>query len=263
MHHIVLHIGTHKTGTTSFQNWLERNADALAAERFHVYPYEGALKISAACIRDECADIPPLYGNPDWQQRRAALHAECKAEVAAFLDRRPQGTTVISCEHLSFFRTERETSRLRSLFPETADVSVILVLRDKDAFLRSYRNQVIKISASRLSYDKASPYYCRRDTWLTDFESIRTCFEKEFGDIAIVEYNSSDIIARLADAVGMQLKAEPQEVRTNSSTESGRGRAIEILYDLGLIEPVKLFVRGFRHVQQAIRSGKGVRRRRG
>lgn len=251
MHHVILHIGTHKTGTTSFQHWLEHDPIPQSAQDVRVYPYEGALKISAACIRDECDDIPPLYGQQDWQERRAQLHEECKQEVSKFLGATQPVTLIISCEHLSFFRTDEECAQLRGIFPEGTTFSILLVLREKKDFLRSYRKQVIKISASRLTYVKTSPYYCLPGTWLTDFEAIIAQFKKEFGAITVLDYDPKDMISQLVAAAGLSWNVPAQSTRENLRKDSWRNVLIEMLYQVGVFDVVKAVTHWVRRVRSS------------
>lgn len=245
MRHVVLHIGLHKTGTTSLQTLLWDNADSLADRGIYPYPFKESLKLATACVREECADIPAAYAERDWLDRRAELYDECRGEIEAFLDRAPIGKAVISCEHLSYFRTEEECARLKSLFPEPIRFEIYLVLRDKAAFLESYRNQTIKSVRNRLTYRATSPYYCLPGSWLTDFERLQAVYTAQFGQVTTFDYDPRDSMGQILAALGAPDVGKAEVVRLNARRTDWNVKAVDLLYRAGLLDSARRLKRLF------------------
>jgi hypothetical protein len=133
MARIVLHVGTHKTATTTLQNTLGANRARLA-ERGIVYP-----KIRPGNAHHSLAtqwiELPDTYRNP-------APAAELWREVAA-MARDPDATVILSSEEFSRWRPKAvdfaELARLVAAFDERL---VVCTLRNQLAYLQSIYLQV-------------------------------------------------------------------------------------------------------------------------
>ncbi|MCL4187867.1 MAG: hypothetical protein KJZ85_09680 [Rhodobacteraceae bacterium] len=128
---LVLHIGSHKTGTTHIQSTLARNAAVL--ERIGVlYPQAGRIHEAhfRLCwqLKDRKLKQSALASLPDW----AALQDE--------IDAAPQPVAVVSSEE---FGLGLDPARLAPL-AERYDVAVVFYLRSPDSYLESFYNQFVK-----------------------------------------------------------------------------------------------------------------------
>lgn len=120
MRQLILHIGTHKTGTTALQHYLLHNQEALQAIGWY-YPTTG---------------IPPghIFGHRDLAWSALKGNAEAFEELAAELHPLPsQMRCVISSEEFEFCKNLDD---LRARL-EPYDVTVILYLRRQDDLLLS------------------------------------------------------------------------------------------------------------------------------
>jgi hypothetical protein len=137
MKKLILHIGTHKTGTSAIQVWLEQNRERL---RTHGYWY-------GSTDRPPKPEIPAhtslfwslIEDNLDFGAERAAILADFEASDC--------DTLILSNEGLSQ-ATFRKFEVLRE-FAETFEITVICFLRRQDYFLEAWWNQRCKQGEER------------------------------------------------------------------------------------------------------------------
>jgi hypothetical protein len=160
---IVLHIGTHKTGTTSLQATLARAGDALAAAGLHYV--EGG--------REGRFAHHPLA----W-----ALHGRRKAPMSAWdgvraeLAQHKSAVNILSTEAFWF----EDPQSVRDALGEVGAVRVVAYLRRQDEFLQSLYKQSVS-SGRKTDFP----------TWLTqmrrrgDYLATLDAWARVFGDDAI------------------------------------------------------------------------------
>ncbi len=206
---VVLHIGTHKTGSTSLQHFL-RDAGPLLAQADAWYPPGLVLDtahselplLSVRLERDWPARIRfPELRMPGWLDV-ANRHVRAQVGDAA------RGTIVYSHEDLSYLRFPDEFERLIRLL-DPAEVRVIVFLRDKQSFLRSYGDQ-LAATGFEASADPASFAYVGEDSWLVDYDSLLDGYRKAFGasNVEVVDYDAvmqqdASIIPTFAELLGV------------------------------------------------------------
>ncbi|WP_135502441.1 hypothetical protein [Roseovarius aestuariivivens] len=212
----LLHIGKHKTGTTSFQKYLTENSAQFAGDGLLFVPMTLANLIAASLIRNRMP-IPPV---------KALAKAGIEPSVAAardglqeFLAGRRFRALILSCEHFSYFRDPSEVEALKDLLKDAAgvdprDVSVCLMLRDPDSFLRSYKRQIVK-TGHGTSEDKASPYYCEADSWLLDDTAIKDLWWSHFNRLDVLQYETGDAVFQLCKAMAIPAPGDPSAYREN------------------------------------------------
>jgi hypothetical protein len=188
---IVLHIGTHKTGTTSIQEFLrDENEGVLAAVGGH-HP-EGFL------LPNVHTELPLLTIRPErtWPARlrfpetqRASWQAAARAHVVEEVRRSPHQQLVYVHEDLSYLRHDDELERLRDLFGDTP-VTVVVFLREPVGFLRSYRSQ-LEGTGFEASDDPTSFAYLEADSWLLDHDALVGVYRRWFGaaNVAVFDYD--------------------------------------------------------------------------
>src|SRR4051794_32720997 len=140
---VVLHVGTHKTGTTSIQQFLRDENDGLLAAA-------GASYAEGFLIPIVHTELPLLTIRPErmWPARLRFPETQRRSwQVAASAHVREQVNTakpdrlVYVHEDLSYLRHDDEFERLRDLFAGRA-VTVVVFLRKRGDFLRSYAAQI-------------------------------------------------------------------------------------------------------------------------
>lgn len=147
---IFLHIGTHKTGTSSIQHYLSKNAPALRRRGIVVPAAAGSVNhynVPLFALSDE--DLSPLRFNHSLVTPEAvvdfrnALLASIKAEAATWTE---QEAIVLSSEHLMSLRDPGEFDRLKALLTTMGPrpVRIVIYLRRQDAYYVSAYAQHIK-----------------------------------------------------------------------------------------------------------------------
>ena len=139
MSRLVLHIGTHKTGTSSLQNAFWRRREMLATHGI-IYPDFGTAHSHHGLLGDRHADLARAYPLP---KPPAALMADLAAAHAA-----TDATVILSSEEFS-----RGTPTRRFDFASFRAVSgfdrveVVALLRPQLSYIQSVFLEVIKRSA--------------------------------------------------------------------------------------------------------------------
>jgi hypothetical protein len=214
---IVLHAGTHKTGTTSIQTFLrDENSTLLAAVGCH-YP-DGFL------LRTVHTHLPLLVIQPNrmWPARirfpetqRASWQEAAWAFVREQVAEPEHETLVYAHEDLSYVRSDGELERLRELF-DGREVTVAIALRDRLEFLASYRSQLAG-TGFEPSDDPTSFAYVEADTWLVDYEGLVDGYRRWFGSENVVTIDYGDameadgsIIPAFTDVLGIERAALPR-----------------------------------------------------
>jgi hypothetical protein len=192
---VILHIGTFKTGTTSFQRWFTDHADAIESShgfRWFRGFFPDAREIAAACIDDGrqtpamALEFFPRRGTEEWVAWKESVRHNVAQQVAA-----SQAPIVVSCEALCLLRTDTELARLAELFPPES-TRILLCLRSPEGFLRSWKSHLEHDFFQR-STDPTSFAYVENDTWLVDYETLVNGYRHWFGadDVTVVDYDSA------------------------------------------------------------------------
>ncbi len=190
---ILLHIGNHKTGTTSIQQFC-RDENPRLLERVGAFYPPGFLiplihsdlpLLSMRAEREWPASLKfPQTRNADWL---ASAHRHVRSQIEE-----SQATTLVySHEDLSFVRFDDEVGRLRELLGGT-EVRVVVFLRDKHAFLDSYRTQLRSMGLP-LSSDPNSFANVDDDSWLTDYDALVDVYARGFGaqNVEVIDYDAT------------------------------------------------------------------------
>ena len=198
MNETILHIGTLKTGTTSFQKWFSDNEVHLR-DKHNVALFRGqwpdSRELAAICINDN-RDTPatalnffPARGSADWQSWSANIAADISRQQA---EAHARGNRfVVSSEALCLLRRPEEISRLTELFG-AADVTIIVTLRYPKDFLSSWK-QHLNHDFFKRSKDKTSFAYVKRDSWLVDYEQLLMAYRNQFGrhKVHVISYDEA------------------------------------------------------------------------
>ena len=185
---LFVHIGTHKTGTSSLQEWLTRHETELRA-RFGLGVYHGAFpncrEVGLACASP--SRTLPTRGISQWVDPEWRRHV--RDLVATQLAR--EEDLILSCEALSFLRTTAEVDELAQMV-RGREVVILVVLRNRADFLESWAKHLQR-DRYKLSSDPSSFAYVKDDSWLADYDSLLDAYRLVFGGdhVRVVDYDKA------------------------------------------------------------------------
>jgi hypothetical protein len=192
----VVHIGTQKTGSTAFQEALDRRTPELAGSGVRVLQYEGhllpfsprsqAFDLANLVVRTN-ADAyfrfvaPESYLDVVRDEGRASIRRQAAA---------PEPVLLASMESLSLVRTEDEVRALVGLLAPRS-VRIVVSLRQRDDYLRSLRQQVHRLGLRSVSRYPDSCLYLARDSWLLDYDALVGTYASVVGagNVTVVDYD--------------------------------------------------------------------------
>ena len=227
---VVLHIGPHKTGTTSFQSYVfnkrEKMADAGLFVMVDEIPQAAGFSIETAnmwrfahlFIRSEL--LTPMrvsaQGNALWLESLDSV----ESQTAAVLKSMSELTPLISSESFSFIRTNLELMSLKHYFDTLGyALEVVAVRREPVEWERSFRAQLNKMGYSRLT-PKQTPKFMNVDAdWYFNFDALITQWRCYF-EVRVLEYGSiadGGTIPLVLNAIGAGTVYDQDDIYLNRS----------------------------------------------
>ena len=101
-----------------------------------------------------------------------------------------------------------EIDRLRTILDlPNHEVKVVLYLRNKEDYLRSYTSQLYKVQGRKPSSDRRSVLYVEPDTWLIDYDSLLAAYHRGFGAENVVVIDYDEQMRQWGNAIPSFLKA--------------------------------------------------------
>jgi hypothetical protein len=192
---LVLHVGTHKTGSTSLQRFLLDHAVDLSRKGVAVYRGElresNHIELHLTAMRDERDSFAKL-GICKHLTIDAVYRRHVAERVQAFIGSYHESRLVFTSEDLCWLRYDDEIDRLKTILAVGAnDATVVLYLRNKHDFLRSYTAQIHKVPGRQPSDDPSSTLYVEPDTWLVDYDSLVATYQRGFGadNVVVIDYD--------------------------------------------------------------------------
>ncbi len=152
---IILHVGMHKTGTTSIQNNAHRLRDVLLEHDIY-YPsfiYNDILKVNhSGPITALVCESPDRYGE-QWRTHPGndidSLQQDYKAYFSEILENPKAETLVLSGETTSAFEIEHLQALREALSPHTENLRVLAYIRDPLNAVASTLQQRIRGGSDR------------------------------------------------------------------------------------------------------------------
>src|SRR5579859_8251733 len=186
----IVHIGIHKTGTTSIQMFLETFKDRLKASGIHfysgLYTASNHVELHAAAMR---ANRMSPFKMDNHLVIDEAFRARVRDRISQSIAESSCRCHLFSAEGLSYLRFEDEMDRLKSMLPG-GSIEIIVYLREPADFLASYRTQMHRHKLPD-HIDRDSFAYVADDTWLVDFASRIANFKQAFGpqNVTVLDYD--------------------------------------------------------------------------
>lgn len=184
---IFVHIGFHKTGTSSIQLLMDKNRDKMID--VGIFYYTGALnpsnhvELHCAAMRDE--RVSPFKLRSGIRPNTEFIEAT-RTQVAKFLQ--PAGTFIFSAEGLSYLRYSDEIRTLHQLFGGR-EIEFIAYIRNQSDWLASYKAEMRKHAASPAA--RGDSYSnTQSNSWLLDFEARLAPFRDVAGTkLHVIDYD--------------------------------------------------------------------------
>lgn len=135
-----VHIGTHKTGTTTLQAWFDGNREVLRDRGLsypRAYSVQGAHHLLAGVVTDAKIGVRQIYPQFDFAQSAPSIHQRILADVA------PGTDLVLSSETFCLYRTPRDVQALHAVL-ESFERNVVVYLRPLLGQLESGHGQFVK-----------------------------------------------------------------------------------------------------------------------
>lgn len=216
----IIHIGTHKTGTTSIQHYLRDKKSLLKRKGLYV-PSE------IAGFNRPSHFILNVYSLADNRSSRMkdmliatkedgfflGLEKRLKEDVERHYKQAiEQGCSDViwSNEGLCLLNSNAEYQKLIALFSKySSEVVVVCCFRD----VESYRNSYIKQMADQntpFSKDKDSYRYVNTDSWLFDYERKKRLLRESFDNCYFYSYCSNNNVVKFMSVIGYQVSVAPQ-----------------------------------------------------
>lgn len=195
----LVHIGTHKTGTKSFQRWASTNRDTLLRRhQIHVFRschVESNLTLPLLCTRPD-RNTPALVANPD------ARLPECRADLREHVSREVDHEApmlLASAEDLCLLRHEDEVEALAALLAPR-ELRVAVCLREPDAYLPSYRAQMDRLRQPESVYPSSHTYY-GPGTWLTQWDKMLATWRSVLGNERVTSFSYEDAMGEHGSSI--------------------------------------------------------------
>ncbi|MHB8138288.1 MAG: hypothetical protein ACYDGO_07845 [Smithellaceae bacterium] len=208
----VVHIGQHKTGTTSTQHYLKNNRVELAKNGLYVpdslVGYDNPshfilnvyslaenryspMKEKLLAINDSeyFMTLKPNLENDIAQHYQRAKNEGCK-------------DIIWSNEGLYLLNSVGEYKKLHELFYKySSEIVCICCFRDIASYRMSYMEQLNK-NEINFSRDKDSYRYVETDSWLFDYERKKEILRQVFEKVIYFSYSKEDIIKIFMEKIG-------------------------------------------------------------
>ncbi|MCB0752807.1 MAG: hypothetical protein KDC52_15155 [Ignavibacteriae bacterium] len=208
-----IHIGQHKTATTSIQKYLESNRisyiksglyfpDSLMGNK---KPNHFLLNVvSLNRDRFSTKKIKLLQTKPK------SYFAKLPQNLNKSIERHYKNAKELHCkdivwsnEGLYLLNSIEEYTRLKDLFSNYSnEIVVICCFRDKSSYQLSYKKQLMK-NGFNLSTNSDSYRYLENDSWLLNYDNKKDMLRSVFKDkVLFLDYNPEDMITDFLYAIG-------------------------------------------------------------
>jgi len=208
---LFLHVGPHKTGTTSFQKYCLKHRAELSEQRLAFFAPRNTpnqRRVSLASAREGV-----FNGESLTPESAAAIGREVSHELRTFATANPGQNLLLSSESMSFLRTDAEMDRLKALLPPGYRLHGVWVERGIDSWWASYCNEIRKRGIED-HHDPRARGYLDRNGWLTDHPAVLALLQKHLDGLTVIRY-SSDVVADLLRAVGVSISPTYSPLRAN------------------------------------------------
>lgn len=221
-----IHIGQHKTGTTSIQHYLRDHRKELAARGCYVpkkimeftAPSHFILNVwaldeqrSSSMKKRLLKEKPAAF----WETLEENLHLSIEQNYQKAIDQKCD-EVIWTNEGLYLLNSAREHARLYKLFERySKTIKVVCCFRDKKSYQKSYKTQ-LKKNKIELSANWNSCRYLEDDSWLFDYDRKKVILEHVFDETTYFDYCPKDNVKNFMKNIGRPISNINKQYRLNT-----------------------------------------------
>lgn len=205
----IVHIGHHKTGTTSIQESLKINSKALMKKELYV-PLDFCGRHTTNHYELNVVSLNADRSSPmkDKMKGKVFSLTEIVQKSIANTYKRAQELglkrVIWSNEGLSLLRHYDEYERLANLFrPYSMRLSVVLCIRDKEEFKASWKKQLSRMGLDELSEPSDSYRHLGESSWLLDWTERLSHIISIFDQVKVYKYHQHSSVRDFFTVIGI------------------------------------------------------------
>jgi len=208
----IIHIGQHKTGTTSIQHFLRQKKLEMAKKGLYVPDIIAGYDNPSHYILNVYALEENRYSSMKEKLMASkpkeyfdGLQQELEKDIAkhySLAEKYKCKDVIWTNEGLYLLNSIQEYMRLRKLFDKySSNIICVCCFREVASYKKSYIQQLLKQGIS-LSADKNSYRYLQDDSWLFDYSRKTKMLKKVFDQVITFTYNQHDSIKPFLENIG-------------------------------------------------------------
>jgi len=224
----IIHIGQHKTGTTSLQHFLHENklelrkqnifiTDTILAYSNHSHYILNVYSLAKNRFSSMKENILNKKGQSYLDELDKTLRIEM-GRIYKLAIEENCSKIIWSNEGLYLLNSADEYKKLRNLFVQySSKITVVCCFRDKKTYQTSYTKQLEKQNITT-STNFDSYRNTKEDSWLFDYRRKKTILNEVFDRCIYFDYDSKNNIKPFLNLLGITLEI-PSDLRLNSTAK--------------------------------------------
>jgi hypothetical protein len=221
----IIHIGQHKTATTSIQHFLQQNKAHLFSQGLyvpesiagHTNPSHYVLNVYAL-NENRYSSMKELILRTKPKQYLYELHQRLYEDICRhykLAEDRGCNDVIWSNEGLYLLNSVQEYRRLYALFSKySSSIVCVCCFRDVQSYKKSYSQQLEK-EGILPSEDFDSYRYLKNDSWLFDYSSKSKILMEVFDQVITFPFNQQDNVKAFMEEIGYPFTDKTESIRLN------------------------------------------------
>lgn len=220
----IIHIGQHKTGTTSIQHYLRNHKIELAKNGLYVpdsllgYDNPSHFILNVYSLdQNRSSAMKDRLKATNSSEFFMELEQNLEFDIAQHYQRaNEEGCKDIiwSNEGLYLLNSVREYKKLKELFyKHSSEIVCICCFREFESYRMSYMEQ-LKKHGINFSDDKDSYRYVEADSWLFDYKQKKEILGQVFDQVIFFSYSKENMIEAFMEKIGY-LATDTDSIRLN------------------------------------------------
>lgn len=254
----IIHIGQHKTGSTSLQNTLFQHRSELRKQKYfytnkiltHEHNSHYILNVYAL-DRNRFSSMKEKLIKSNGEKHIEELNEQLPTEIKTIYDealRQNCNKIIWSNEGLYLLNSKQEYERLFNLFkPFSTKITVTCCFRERESYRISYLKELQKKNIS-LSNIPGSCRYLKPDSWLFDYDRKKRILYEVFDQCLFWDYKKEDNIKPFLTLFNIEIEGNINKrlnVTTNNHEEP-------ILPSNSISETIKRYITKSKNVLKRI-----------